>query len=105
MESGTLTRTAGLTTAAFLGFVLVDVAVPARLVSGAWWLVLLLVWIMHWPAPRPAAGVPTSTFVRLLALPVFAWLFFRAVSGLASAASALGTCLTPTARLRCFPSR
>ena len=88
MESGTLTRTAGLTTAAFLGFVLVDVAVPARLVSGAWWLVLLLVWIMHWPAPRPAAGHTTSTLMRLMALPVFAWLFFRSVNGLASAASA-----------------
>ena len=88
MDSGTLTRTSGLTTAAFLGFVLVDVAVPARLVSGAWWLVLLLVWIMHWPAPPPAAGLRKPTFTRLLALPVFAWLFFRSVNGLASAASA-----------------
>ena len=88
MESGTLTRTSGLTTAAFLGFVLVDVVVPARLVSGVWWLVLLLVWILHWPAPRRAAGLTTSALTRLVALPVFAWLFFRSVNGLASAASA-----------------
>jgi hypothetical protein len=86
VNSGTPTRTAGLATAAFLGFVLVDVAVSARLVSGAWWLVLLLVWVMCWPAPR-TAGEP-SPAARLLALPVFAWLFFRAVNGLASAASA-----------------
>ena len=88
MESGTLTRTSGLTTAAFLGFVLVDVVVPARLVSGVWWLVLLLVWILHWPAPRRAAGLTASALTRLVALPVFAWLFFRSVNGLASAASA-----------------
>jgi len=88
VESGTLTRTSGLTTAAFLGFVLVDVVVPARLVSGVWWLVLLLVWILHWPAPRRAAGLTTSALTRLVALPVFAWLFFRSVNGLASAASA-----------------
>jgi hypothetical protein len=88
VESGTLTRTSGLTTAAFLGFVLVDVVVPARLVSGVWWLVLLLVWVLHWPAPRRAAGLTTSALTRLVALPVFAWLFFRSVNGLASAASA-----------------
>jgi len=88
VESGTLTRTSGLTTAAFLGFVLVDVVVPARLVSGVWWLVLLLVWVLDWPAPRRAAGLTTSALTRLVALPVFAWLFFRSVNGLASAASA-----------------
>jgi hypothetical protein len=88
VDSGTLTRTSGLTTAAFLGFVLVDVAIPARFVSGAWWLVLLLVWVMQWPAPRPAIGFLVPAFTRVLALPVFAWLFFRSVNGLASAASA-----------------
>jgi hypothetical protein len=63
--------------------------VPARLVSGAWWLVLLLVWILRWPTRAPAAGRVTSpTLAQLLALPVFAWLFFRAVNGFASAVSA-----------------
>ncbi len=84
----TPTRTSVITTAAFLCFVLLDVSVTARLVSGTWWLVLLLVWIMHWPAPHPGTGPLPATFARLFALPVYAWLFFRAVNGLASAASA-----------------
>ena len=89
MDSGTPTRTSIITTAAFLCFVVVDVAVPARLVSGAWWLVLFLVWMLRWPTQAPAGGRATSpTPAQLLALPVFAWLFFRAVNGFASAASA-----------------
>lgn len=88
MDSGTLTRTSVVTTTAFLGFVLLDVAFPARLVSGTWWLVLLLVWIMRWSAPPHGAGRTSPGLVPLLALPVFAWLFFRAVNGLASAVSA-----------------
>ena len=88
MDSGTPTRTSLIATAAFLGFVLVDVAVPARLVSGAWWLVLFLVWMLRWPTQAPAGGRASPTSAQLLALPVFAWLFFRAANGLASAASA-----------------
>ena len=88
MDSGTPTRTSGLTTAAFLGFVLLDVVVSARLVSGAWWVVLLLVWVMRWPAAWLARAQPVPTLASLLALPVFAWLFFRAVNGFASAVSA-----------------
>jgi hypothetical protein len=88
VNPGTPTRTDVLTTAAFLSFVLVDLAVPARLVSGAWWVVLLLVWTMPWPTSRAVGGYPIPTVARLLSLPVFAWLFFRAVNGFASAASA-----------------
>jgi hypothetical protein len=88
VDSRTLTRTSVVTTAAFLGFVLLDVSVTARLVSGTWWLVLLLVWIMRWPAPPLGAGRSPPGPAQLLALPVFAWLFFRAVNGLASAVSA-----------------
>jgi hypothetical protein len=66
----------------------VDVAVSARLVSGAWWLVLLLVWVMRWPAASVHGGPAAAARGRLLALPVFAWLFFRAVNGFASAVSA-----------------
>jgi hypothetical protein len=86
VDSGTPTRTSVIMTTAFLGFVLLDVAVAARLVSGTWWLVLLLVWITRWPSPRHAESAALR--VQLTALPVFAWLFFRAVNGLASAASA-----------------
>ena len=86
MNSGTLTRTSVVTTAAFLGFVLLDACVPARLVSGAWWLVLFLVWVMRWPGPADRDD-PAAALKALLSLPVFAWLFFRAANGLASAAS------------------
>jgi len=89
VDSGRPSLTSVITTAAFLCFVVVDVAVPARLVSGAWWLVLFLVWMLRWPTQAPAGGRATSpTPAQLLALPVFAWLFFRAVNGFASAASA-----------------
>jgi hypothetical protein len=87
VDSVTLTRTSVITTGAFLGFVLLDVTVAARLVSGAWWLVLLLVWIMRWPGPADRGDRP-PVLAPLLSLPVFAWLFFRAVNGIASAASA-----------------
>ncbi|HEX9772876.1 MAG TPA: hypothetical protein VGA44_05375 [Steroidobacteraceae bacterium] len=88
MDSSTPTRTSVITTVAFLGFVLLDVTVSARLVTGTWWLVLLLVWIMPWPALRIDDGRVSSRVMQLLALPVFAWLFFRAVNGLAGAVGA-----------------
>lgn len=88
MDSEKPTRTSRVATVAFLGFVAVDMAVSARLVSGAWWLVLLLVWVMRWPAASALGGAVTMARRALLALPVFAWLFFRAVNGFASAVSA-----------------
>jgi hypothetical protein len=88
VESETPTRTSRVATIAFLAFVAVDVAVSARLISGAWWLVLLLVWVMRWPAVPAPDGPAAMSRRALLALPVFAWLFFRAVNGFASAVSA-----------------
>jgi len=78
------------TSLAFVSCAALDVFEPTVLVSGAWWLVLLLVWLMPWPNRAFDSTVPARlnwrTLHSLLALAVFSWLFFRATTSLLDAA-------------------
>jgi len=55
-------------------------------VSGSWWLVLLLVGLMPWPAGRVATEVAArpdyASAIPLTTLAVLSWLFFRACTTL-----------------------
>jgi hypothetical protein len=69
----------------------VDAFEPTILVTGAWWLVLLLVWLMPWPD----RGFDSTTSCRLnwnalhqlTTLGVFSWLLFRANTAVLEAVS------------------
>ena len=79
-----------VTSLAFVSCAALDVLEPTVLVSGAWWLVLLLVWLMPWPNRAFDSPVPARlnwrTIHPLLALTVFSWLYFRATTSLLEAA-------------------
>ena len=79
-----LTRTALVTSILFVAMAALDTVEPTRLVTGAWWLVLLLVWLMPWPA-LDVKRERQPGFTQLAALAVFAWLFFRANTALMDA--------------------
>ena len=75
----------------FLFLAALDTFHPATLVTGSWWLVLLLVWLMPWPA-RPFNRVrpfrPDGDALRqLTVLVVFAWLYYRANGALMETAT------------------
>jgi hypothetical protein len=75
----------------FLFLAALDTFHPATLVTGSWWLVLLLVWLMPWPA-RPFNPVrplrPDGDALRqLTVLVVFAWLYYRANGALMETAT------------------
>jgi hypothetical protein len=76
------TRTRLVTTLAFAALVALDAFEPVKYVSGSWWLVLLIAWLMPWPGDRLAAARPPrfdwSTGMSLVAITVFGWLYLRA---------------------------
>ena len=72
-----LTRTARVATVAFVVMAALDTFEPTILVTGAWWLVLLLVWLMPWPV-IDARRERQALFTQVAALTVFAWLYLRA---------------------------
>jgi hypothetical protein len=75
----------GIATALFLALAATDTLLTATCVSGSWWLVLLLVWLMPRPAGRLATGPARpdqASLIALTTLAVLSWLFFRACSKL-----------------------
>ena len=83
--------TYNLATIAFLALAALDTFHPATFVTGSWWLVLLLVWLMPWPTPgfnpvRPFR-MSRESIQQLTTLAVFAWLYLRANSALMEAAA------------------
>jgi hypothetical protein len=73
----------------FLALVALDAFGPRVLVSGAWWLVLLMVWLMPWPNrafdTRASARFSWDTLHQLTVLVVLSWLYARASESLAGA--------------------
>jgi len=79
-----LTRTTLVATVVFVAMAAVDTFDPTILVTGAWWLVLLLVWLMPWPV-TDARREREPPVTRIASLAVFAWLYFRANDALLDA--------------------
>jgi len=71
------TRTSLVASILFVAMAVLDTVEPTILVTGAWWLVLLLVWLMPWPV-IDVKREHQPWFIQLAPLAVFAWLFFRA---------------------------
>lgn len=86
-----LTRTSLATTVVFLGLAALDTVEPTTLVSGSWWLVLLLVWLMPWPPRAFDTARPIQMrwagIQALVTLAVFSWLYLRANTALLEAAT------------------
>lgn len=87
--SGALAAVAGPTralraaTVGFIAMAAVDAFYQPKVVTGSWWLILLLVWLMPWPQgsrgvlPAPSTGC--TRYVRtILVLAVLSWLYIRA---------------------------
>jgi hypothetical protein len=75
----------------FLFLAALDTFHPATLVTGSWWLVLLLVWLLPWPAHpfntvRPLR-LDGDALGQLTVLVVFAWLYYRANGALMETAT------------------
>jgi len=81
-----LSRTYKVATLAFFVLAAVDTCVPTTYVSGNWWLVMLLIWLMPWPARQfdttRAVQMSWDTLHQLTTLAVFAWVYFRANTAL-----------------------
>ena len=86
-----LTRTSLATTIVFLGLAALDTFEPTTLVSGSWWLVLLLVWLVPWPPRAFDTARPMQMrwdeIQALVTLAVFSWLYLRANTALLEAAT------------------
>lgn len=86
-----VTRTYVTATLAFLALAALDTLVPATYVTGNWWLVLLLVWLMPWPARRFDATRTVAwdrdSLLQLVTLLVLSWLYYRANTALLEAAA------------------
>lgn len=91
MDARRVTRTYVTATLAFLALAGLDTLVPATYVTGNWWLVLLLVWLMPWPARRIDATRPVEwswdSLLQLVTLAVLSWLYYRANTALLEAAA------------------
>ena len=70
------TRTMRVATVLFTLMALVDAVDPEIYVTGAWWVVLMLVWLMRWPA-HPIDESRAGRLTQLAAIGVFSWLFYR----------------------------
>jgi hypothetical protein len=86
-----VTRTYVTATAVFLALALLDTLVPGTYVTGNWWLVLLLLWLMPWPARRFEVTRPIElsgdTLLQLVTLTVMSWIYYRANTALLEAAT------------------
>lgn len=86
-----LTRTSLATTVVFLGLAALDTVEPTTLVSGCWWLVLLLVWLLPWPLRAFDTARPIrmrwDEIQALVTLAVFSWLYLRANTALLETAT------------------
>ena len=73
----------------FLTLVALDAFGPRVLVSGAWWLVLFMVWLTPWPNrafdTRAPARFSWEALHQLTVLAVFGWLYARACVSIAGA--------------------
>jgi hypothetical protein len=85
------TRTSLVASIVFVAMAALDTFHPATLVTGSWWLVLLLVWQMPWPAgpfnPVRPLRPDGDALHQLTALVVLAWLYYRANSALMETAT------------------
>ena len=85
------TRTSLATTLVFLGLAALDTVEPTTLVSGSWWLVLLLVWLLPWPRRAFDTARPLQMrwdeIQALVTLAVVSWLYLRANTALLEAAT------------------
>lgn len=86
-----LTRTYVTSTLAFLALATFDSLVPGTYVTGNWWLVLLLVWLMPWPARRFDVHRPMArtrdALLQIVSLAVLSWLYYRANGALLETAA------------------
>ena len=86
-----VTRTYVTATVAFVVLAVLDSCVPATYVTGNWWLVLLLVWVMPWPGRRLGdtrpAGYSWENVLQFATLVVLSWLYYRANTALLEAAA------------------
>lgn len=91
MDARRVTRTYVTATLAFLALAGLDTLVPATYVTGNWWLVLLLVWLMPWPARRfdasRAVAWNRDSLLQLVTLSVLSWVYYRANLALLDAAA------------------
>jgi hypothetical protein len=73
----------------FLSIVALDAFGPRVLVSGSWWLVLFMVWLMPWPNrafdTRAPARLSLEDLHQLTVLVLFSWLYVRACVSFAGA--------------------
>jgi hypothetical protein len=85
-----VTRTYVAATLAFVALAALDTLVPGTYVTGNWWLVLLLVWLMPWPArrfdTRRAIAWSGASLLQLVTLVVLSWIYYRANTALLEAA-------------------
>jgi hypothetical protein len=79
-------RTRRMVTFTFVAVALLDTLDPSTYVTGSWWLVLLLAWLMPWPGQRSGddrlrlrGGGP---LLPIAALAVLSWLHFRGCTAL-----------------------
>jgi hypothetical protein len=81
--------TNNLASLGFLAMIALDAFGPRVLVSGAWWLVLLLVWLMPWPNrafdTRATARFSSAALHQLTTFAVLSWLYARAWQSFAGA--------------------
>jgi hypothetical protein len=80
-----------LTTLSLLGIVALDTFDPVRYVTGSWWVVLLLVWVLPWPNRKLDGGRPCrldgDALLQLATLVVLGWVYLRACTALADSLS------------------
>lgn len=81
------TRTQRAATVGFVAVATLDTFYHPEVVTGSWWLILLLIWLMPWPpGSRGVLSVPTTggtRYVRtILVLAVLSWLYIRADSAI-----------------------
>jgi len=81
------TRTHRAATVGFVALAILDTFYRPDVVTGSWWLILLLVWLMPWPKGSP--GSPSASMARgtryfkfLLILAVLSWLYVRTDSAI-----------------------
>lgn len=79
------TRTQRTATVSFFAAATLDAFYRPQVVTGGWWLILLLVWLMPWPQASPgetsASSAGCTRHIRsILILTVLSWLYVRADS-------------------------